>query len=169
MNKKGDIQSILTILFLLFVVGILFLFVNHFTNDLFGKFNTFFENSPSYNNTDAHVALQKIVSVDNQAYDYAYLGLLFGSMMALAFTAYATRISPIFFWVYMILAIVVVALSVMLSNMWQQIADDPTFAVTITHFPIMNMLLGTYYPTFGIVITAIVMIFLFGKPAGAGI
>jgi len=65
------------------------------------------------------------------------------------------------------LSLVGLVLAVIASNIWQEMAANPEFATTITRFPIMDAILGTYYPTFIIGVVVVVMILLFGKgPTG---
>lgn len=57
-------------------------------------------------------------------------------------------------------------MGVMLSNIWQEAAADPEFAVTLTRFPITNAILGSYFPLIVTGIIVLAMLFIFGKPPG---
>ena len=80
--------------------------------------------------------------------------------------SYQTPINPIFFWISVILAMFWLFVGTLLSNLWQGIAEQPQLADTIARFPIMNAILGSYYPTIVTFILIIGMILLFGKPIG---
>lgn len=164
MNNKGDIASILIAIIFIFIIGVLFLFANKLNAQVYDKFDNYLENKPEYNNSEAHDTTQKLIVVERPVWDYAFLAIFFGFMIALAFTAYSTRISPIFYWIYAVLSFVAVFLAAILSNLWQEAASNAEFVDTISNFPMTNLILGTYYPIIGLLICIIVMILLFGKP-----
>ena len=166
MNKKGDIVSIIFAVVAIFIIGILFFFMNHVTDTLYTQFDDYFNESTSYNDTEAHQALQQIHGVENSIWDYAFVAIFLGYMLALALTAYSTRISAVFYWIYGLLSMVVLGLGVILSNIWQSASATPEFAETITRFPITDAILGSYYPTFITAMIIIGMIILFGKGQG---
>jgi len=164
-NKKADFASIVFIVLLIFSIAVVFFIMNHLNNEIFTEIQSNINTSDT-NYTEAIRVVEEIRSVDNSVWDYAFLGIFIGTFIVLGMTAYAVRISPVFYWVYGLLSFVVLALGVALSNVWQDLANDPEFALTITRFPITNSILGSYFPT---VVTGIIffaMIFLFAKPRG---
>lgn len=167
MNKKGDIVSIIFAVVAIFIIGILFFFMNHVTDTMYTSLDEYFNDSVKYNDSVAHESLERIHGVENSIWDYAFVGIFLGYMLALALTAFSTRISAVFYWIYGILSLVVLGLGVILSNIWQEAASQPTFSETILRFPITNAILGTYYPTFITGMIVIGMILLFGKSGGA--
>ena len=167
MNKKGDIVSILIAIVSIAIIGILIFFVSHTRDQLFTAFDDYFEESENYNNSEAQIALARINTVENAAWDYAFLGLAMGFFLALALTSFSTKISPIFYWIYGLISLIGLISGVILSNLWQELVANPEFATTITRFPITNALLGTYYPLFVTGLIVVSMILLFGKPPGA--
>jgi hypothetical protein len=162
-NKKGDFISTLYVIVTLFAI-LLIIFVYR---DLFGKINreldAQFSADPQFNNTEAHIAIQSIESKESSAWDYGVLGIVVGYVLALIISSYLTRINIFFYWIYGILSIFGVFISVVVSNLWQGFVSDPEFATTLSQFPITDALLGTYYPTFALLLGVIVMIMLFGK------
>lgn len=163
MNKKGDFASIIYLVIILFIIGVFIFFMNHLTNQVYGSLDTYFDESAKYNNTLAETAVEDINTADNSMWDYGFLGISIGLLITLIGSAYSTRISPIFYWLYAILGIIIMVLAVILSNTWQTLAANAEFANTITRFPITNALLGTYYPTFILAAMMLAIIFLFGK------
>jgi len=163
MNNKGDIPSIIYVVIAIFAVGVLFFFMNNITNKIYSGYEDFLESNPDYNDTEAHTIITDIKEADNDVWDYAFLFIVIGMFMALMFTAFSTRISAIFFWVYVFLSILILFLGVMFSNIWQKMAANPEMATTLTRFPITNTILGTYYPTLVTTVIMVVMILLFGK------
>lgn len=153
---------------IIFIVGVIFFFISHLAAQIYESLRETVT-EPSYNNTVADATLDNLIAVEtSRMWDFAFLFMFFGVFIVLAMTAFATRISPVFFWIYGIISLVVLMVAAILSNIWQEIAAAPEFAVTIQRFPIMDTLLGTFYPT---VITGMIMFFvilLFGKTPEAG-
>lgn len=170
MNRKGDIPTILYVTVAIFIIGIILFFGSHLNNQLYNSLDNYFGNSATYNDSEARDALQSIQTKENNLYDYVFLiVVIFGYVPATALSAYATRISPLFFWIYGVLSLVGLATGVMLSNAWQTAVANPEFATTLTRFPITNLLLGSYYPTFVTGLIVLTMIFLFGKNPNEGL
>jgi len=167
MNNKADFASMIYIVVFVFVIGISLFMINKLTSEMFTEIKTNIDTNDT-NYTAAVSALEQIQFTDNYIWDYAFLGILIGSMFALVLSAYAIRMSPIFYWVYGLLSLIILAVGVILSNTWQELAADPEFAVTLTRFPIMNTVLGSYYPLIIIAITIIAIIVLFGKSSEGG-
>jgi len=168
MNKRGDIASIIYIVIFIFIAGLTMFLLNHLNQAMYGEIISHINNTESAtsNYTNAANVLGKIKTKDMYMWDYAFLGLFIGSLIAIGISAYSTRISPIFFWIYGILSLIVLALGTILSTLWQNFAADPEFAVTLTHYSIMNAILGTYYPLIVTAVVVLSMIILFGKPPG---
>lgn len=165
-NKKGQVVSMILAVITIFIIGIILLFMNRLNSEVYGSLDSYLEDS-DYNNTEAHQTLQDIEGVENSnIWDYAFLAIFFGVMIQMLLFSFASRQNVAFFWVFVILAIVVLIIGVALSNIWQEIAANPEFATTIARFPITNNILGTYYPTIVTAITFLGMIILFGKFPG---
>lgn len=151
----------------LVIVGVIIFLTSHINIELFVGIEETLNNS-DYSDTEAYTqAVEFRETNQSRLWDYAFLGIFFGSLIAIGLSAYAVRISPIFYWVYGMLALIVLTMGTILSNIWQDLAAETEFATTITYFPIMNSLLGTYYPTIVTAIVVLAMILLFGKPQGA--
>jgi len=165
-NKKGQFESVLLAVISIFVVGIILFFMNHLSNEFYTSFDDYFNSSVDYNESEAHDAVLRIQEVDNSVWDYAFLAIFIGLILNLVIFSYATRISIAFYWIFAVLGIVIFIVGLMMSNIWQDMADEPTFSETILRFPITNALLGSYMPTMVIVVLMIFMIVLFGKPPG---
>jgi len=167
MNNKGQFASVLLAVVTIFIVGIILFFFNHVNDQLYSSFGDWFEKSVDYNNSEAHEALKDIHEVDNSVWDYAFFAIFIGLMIQMLFFSFATRINIAFYWVFAILGIIILIVGTILSNMWQEIAANPEFAITLTRFPITDMILGSYYPTVIVGILLLTMIILFGKPPQA--
>lgn len=162
-NKRADFASILFVVVFLFVIGVIFFFTTHFKDEIYSHFQEEL-NTTEYNDTEAFDVIGEYRTAEIYAWDYAFLAIFLGSMIALGLTAYAIRISPVFFWVYGLMSLVILVSGVIASNIWQDISDEAEFATTLTYFPITDAILGSYYPLIVVFIIVIGMGILFGKP-----
>lgn len=162
-NKRADFASILFVVIFLFVIGVIFFFTTHLKEEIYSQFQEEL-NTSEYNDTEAFDVVGEFRTSEIYAWDYAFLGVFMGSLIALGLTAYAIRISPVFFWIYGLMSLVILISGVIASNIWQEVAAKAEFATTLTYFPITNAILGSYYPMIVVFIIAIGMVVLFGKP-----
>ena len=166
MNKRGDVASIIYVVIFIAIVGMLFFLISHLNNLIFTEFENTLGNSSDFSDTQALLTVNEIKASDAAVWDYAFLGIFLGSLIAIGLSAYAVKISPVFFWIYGLLSLLVLGLGVVLSNLWQSWSANPEFAATLVRFPITNAVLGSYYP---LVVTAIIilaMVLIFGKTGG---
>lgn len=169
LNKKGaEPQSILITIASLVIIGIILVLFSNLFSNIYGEIDEQFTEKERFNQTEAHLAITEIQTVENTAWDFAFLGIAIGYIIILGFTAFATRITPFFFWIYIIISIIGLFVAAVLSNVWQEMASNPELTSTIARFPITNTLLGTYYPIFITALLAIVIVLLFGKPFSGG-
>lgn len=166
-NKKGQFLSVLTLVIFVFATGIALFFLNHINKQIYDKFDTTFEATPTLNNTEAHLAVQKFQGVEgSRIWDYAFLAIFIGMFIQMLMFSFASRTNIAFFWIFTLLGVVVLVVGTILSNIWQTMASNTEFAVTLLRFPITNMVLGSYYPTIISGIIFLGMIILFGKFPG---
>jgi hypothetical protein len=167
MNKKAQVAGTILAVVTLFIVAIILLFMNHMNKQVYDKFDEFMNDSSTYNNTEAHDVVRELQDVEGSSiWDYVFLAVFVGMIIQMVVLAFASRTNVLFFWIYVILALVVVVLGSILSNIWQEVAAEPAFTETLTRFTITDTILGSYYPT---IITGIIffaMIFIFGKFPG---
>jgi len=171
MNKKAQFETKLFAIILIFIIGVLFLFLNHMNNQIYDSLDEYFNDTEDYNESEARTTLGKIQTADNSVWDWAFLAIFIGFIIQIVLFSFATRINIAFFWLMVIIDIPILIVGVVLSNVWQEVASNPEFATTILRFPLTNLILGTYYPMGIVFIMFITMIVLFGKPPqepGAG-
>jgi len=163
-NKKAQFESKLLAVILIVIIGIILFFMNHLNDKIYSSLDDYFNDSADYNESTARTALQGIHDVENSVWDYAFLAIFIGFIIQLLMLSFASRINIAFYWVMVLLDIPILIVGIVLSNIWQEIAANATFATTVTRFPIMNVILGTYYPTAILVVLFLSMVVLFGKP-----
>lgn len=165
MNKKGDIPSLFYFIAIIFGIGVLIYFSSTIFLPIYQGIDTYFQSQQAYNGTEAHQAIQTIELTENGIWDWVFLGLVITYILGLIFTARATSISAVFFWIYTIISIIGLFVAVVLSYVWQEIAANPATAASTARFPVMNTLLGSYYPSLITIVLIIFIIVLFGKPS----
>lgn len=167
-SKRGDIPSLIYIVVILGVIAFVFIFTSKLSHQLNTQMEIALNSSPEFENSSAIPAIQTIRDVNDWAYDYAFLALYIGSLIALGLTAYSTRISPVFYWVYALMSLAVLAVGVLISNTWQAATETEMLSDTVARFPITDFLLGSYYPLAVTALILITMILLFGKTPETG-
>jgi len=141
--------------------------MSHVNEKLYSSLADNFEADADLNNTEAHQAIQDIRDVERSSiWDFAFLAIFLGLMIQMLIFSFASRSNIAFFWIFVIIGIIALMLGVMLSNIWQNVAENPEFVSTIARFPITNTLLGSYFPLVVVAITFLFMIVLFGKFPG---
>jgi len=168
-NKKGQIGSVILAVVLLFVIAIIFFFSSHVFGQLYGSLNDQLKANPDYNNSVAQQAIAGIEEVEQSIWDYAILAVVFGIVIQLIIFSFATRTSPVFYWLFMLVGLVILVVGAVLSNIWQTIAEKPEFATTVLQFPMTDAILGNGFVLFIIsTILLISIIVLFGKGGEEG-
>jgi len=166
-NKKGQVETIILAIVTLFIIGIIIFFMSHVNEELYSALADNFEANPDLNATEAHEAVKTFEEVEQGSiWDYAFLAIFLGLMIQMLIFSFASRSNIAFFWIFVIIGIVSLMLGVMLSNIWQGVANNSEFAGTVARFPIMDSLLGSYFPLVVVTIIFLFMIVFFGKFPG---
>jgi len=163
MGKKGDVPSLLFVFAALIVVVLVIVLFNSMSNQFFGTLDNYFNNTEAYNETTVHETTRYIQSDENLSWDYGILIIIIGMFLGLLVSAFLTRTSPAFFWIYILLCLIILVFAVVVQSIWQSLAASPAFAEDAARFPISNALLGSYMPTFAMAIIMLTIILLFGK------
>lgn len=166
-SKKAQLGSILIVIISLFIIGIILLFMNHLNEKVYTKFDEYMEDSPDLNQSEAHQTIEKLQAIEqSHIWDWVFLAIFIGLMIQMLILSFATKINIAFFWIFILIGIVILIVGVMLSNIWQEMAANAEFVVTMARFPIANVILGTYFPTVVVAVLFLGMIVLFGKFPG---
>lgn len=166
MNKKGDIPTLFFIIVGIFVVGMIIFTITHFTRQLYSGIDNVFDRNTRYNNSEAHLALNRVETFERSIWDYVFLAFAIGYVLTLALLSYSTRVNNVFFWLFTVASLFGLFLGVVLSNTWSSYANNPEFATTLVTFPITNAILGNFYPIFVTMMIAMFLVMLFGKFGG---
>jgi len=166
-NKKGQVESIILVIVTIFIIGIILFFSNTVNEKIYTSLADNFEANPDLNDTEAHQAIQDIRDVERSSiWDFAFLAIFIGLMIQMLIFSFASKSNIAFFWIFIIIGVIALILGVVLSNIWQNVAENAEFVETIARFPITNSLLGTYFPMVVTGFIFLLMIVLFGKFPG---
>jgi len=166
-DKKGQIESIIFAVIIIAVIGIIFFFFNHMNKQVYDSFDKYFESDADLNQTEAHLALENIQSVEgSNIWDWVFLATFMGLMIQMIIFSFASKQNLVFFWLFVVIGIVVLFLGIILSNIWQELVAKPEFIETLARFPITNAILGSYFPTIVTGVFFLTLIILFGKFPG---
>jgi len=158
---------VLTAIVVLFIVAILIFFFNHFNEKLYGALEDNFEQNEDINGTEADIAIGKLRDIEQgNTWDWVFLAIFIGTMIQMLLLSFASRNNVAFFWIFALLAIIILIAGVVLSNTWQSMVANGEFTETIARFPVTNAILGANYPMIIVGITFLFMIILFGKFPG---
>lgn len=167
MNKKGDFESIIYFIAVIFVAGVILVFMNY----LFNNINTEMETALTANNdsiivANATASLSKVRATENNIWDYGFLFILVGYIFAIGLASFYQQTNPFFFWFNIILSSFGILLSIVFGYTWNVMAETPALSEVIERFPITNFLLGSYYPLIVIFVIVLTVILLYGKDSG---
>lgn len=163
-SQKTEFESTLLVVIMLVATGVIIVFMSHVNHMFYSKMEKYLAGHEKYNNTEAHRVAQDIVRVEESSmWDYASLFILMGLIANMLIFSFATRISPVFFWLFVLMSTTIVFTAVILSNIWQTWSANPEFAETIQRFPITNALLGNYLVPIALGVIFLGLIVLFGK------
>lgn len=166
-NKKGQVESIILVVITIVIIGLILFFFNHVNKQLYDQFDEYFESDSDLNQSEAHLALEDIQELEgSNIWDWVFLAAFIGLNIQMIIFSFASRTNLAFFWLFVLIGLVVLALGTILSNIWQEVAANPEFVTTIARFPITNTLIGTYYPTIITGIFFLSLIIIFGKFPG---
>jgi hypothetical protein len=154
----ADIQDILTIAIVLFIVGIATLFVVKIGHEI----NSNLLLVPVINNTEGAVAIINSTDVAVNMSDYIYLALFLSFFIGLIISAWYIGGEPILAPIYFFVLIFFTFVSVIIQQVWIQVSTNSQTLTTIAQLPITNFILshlGYFTAIFGL----ISIVIMFGK------
>ena len=161
MNKKGSARDILLICILIFTLTVVF-FILHFTGN--SMMDNLIANTEIASNSDAVEVFNATKAMTGRL-DYMAFAFFIGLVLALIVTGYFVGGHPIFMFLYFIIVCIVVALSAILSNVWEALSENANLISSLSSFPIMNHIL-TNFPIYMSAIGILGLIVMFAKPQG---
>lgn len=159
------VRDVILISSLVFMVGLGFFVINFSAN----KIITDLVSIPAINETSEAVEAFQGTSTAVDRLDYVVFGMFVGLILALIITGWYVGGNPLFMFVFFLVIVIGVILSMVLANAWSNITSAsvfqtilPTFSAT-AKFPITNNIM-TYLPIYTIVIGLLATVVMFSKP-----
>ena len=158
MNRKASVQDIIFAIVIFFALAIGFLIIHK----VVGEVSTQLINTTVINeSSDAVSAIQGGVTISNRL-DYILMMVFIGFILAIIVTGWLIGGHPLFMVLYFIILVIGVAISAILSYVWEQVVSQPAFTTTVLSFPIANAILENL-PVYATIISFIGIIVMFAK------
>ena len=166
-NKRGQLESTMLAIFLIFAIGVVVFVFGDLFYRLFEHLDVVNDNINMLNSTEIENTLGTVKDLYATSWDYVTIAVTIAILISLITLAFMTRISPVFYWLYIIFGIVVVIITSILSNVWTSLTTQSVYADAITRYPMTNFILGNGFVTMSFtLILVLVVIFIFGKGGG---
>lgn len=154
----ADIQDILTIAIVLFIVGIATLFVVKTGHEI----NSNLALVPIMNNTPGAVTIIESADTAVNMSDYIYLALFISFFIGLIISAWYIGGEPILAPIYFFVLIFFTFVSTIIQQVWIQVSTNSQTITTLAQLPITDFILahlGYFTAIFGL----ISLVIMFGK------
>lgn len=162
-KKRGAMADVIFILIGLFAFALFLLFVFFMQQQVFSGLIPAFENVTA----GSSAPLTTLTTVFTGSLNYLYLAFFFSLLIGLIVTAYLTPTHPVFFPVAVILLIALVAVSAIVSNIYESIASTSALQSTSNVLNIVGWLMSNL-PIVITVVGVLAIIVLFSKTAFSG-
>ncbi len=159
-QKKGDIFQILIVLIILFIAAL----VGFLCLTLTTRVNTFWDNSGMLNDSStATHAIDQMQDTAPKTTDYAILFLFLGLNIGVIISAVRTNFSPITIILFIFLVFIAIMVAAGMVNMYQGLAQTPSVSDIGESLPLTGFLFSKYLPLMITIISAFVLILMYGK------
>lgn len=165
-NKRGQIQSVIFAVALFFALGFVAFTFGDLIFRLFDGMDTALEQT-TLNATLQHQAVRDFAEFNAYAWDQITLAIMIGILISLFITSYLTRVSPIFYWLYIILTIFIIIGGSLFSQAWDIMISQDIYTQTVQRYPITNAIFGSNFVYILLALfVSFVIIMIFGKRGG---
>lgn len=165
-QKKGDVFQIFIMLIILIIVAI----IGFLCLVLTTRVNSFWSSSGMLNDsTSATNAVAKMADTAPHTTDYAILFLFIGLNIGILISAVKTNFHPATIILFIFLVLIAIMVSAGIVNLYQGLAQTPSVADVGAMLPFTNFLFSKYLPLIITVISAFVLILMYGKNSSEGI
>jgi hypothetical protein len=163
-QKKGTARDVVFIAVSLFAFALVAFLANFLLSTGVDKMLEINEINESIPTRNALLGADRVASTK---FDQLVLGLFIGFILAMIISSWIVGGNPVFMFIYFIIVVVSVILSMVLANTWESVTQASTFGTTINNFPIANHILS-YLPLYIAIIGVLGLIVMFAKPFMSG-
>jgi len=162
-QKKGDVFQITIVLIIIFVVAL----IGFITLTLTTRVNTFWDDSGMLNDTVVGMkAIDTLQDTAPRTTDYAILFLFLGMNIGVVISAVRTNFTPVTIMLFIFLTLISIIVAAGMVNMYQGLAQTPTVSDIGESLTFTGFLFSKYLPLLITVISAFVMLIMYGKSGG---
>jgi ammonia channel protein AmtB len=162
-QKKGDIFQILIVLIIIFALAL----IGFLTLTITTRVNTFWDDSGLLNETAVGTeAINKMQDTAPKTTDYAILFLFIGMNIGIIISAVRTNFSPVTIILFIFLTFISIMIAAGMVNMYQGLAQSPSVSDIGESLTFTNFLFSKYLPLIICVVSALVMLLMWGKSGG---
>ena len=158
-GKNGSVRDVLLISILVFVIVVVF-FVIHFIGN--SMFDSLISADILANETDTLDVFTATKEMTGRL-DYVAFAFFIGLIIALIVTGYFVAGHSLFMFIYFLVVCFAIAMSAILSNVWETLSTNATLLSSVASFPIMNHVLNNF-PLYISGVGILGLIVMFAKP-----
>jgi len=158
MNKKGDVTDTITLLILLFILGVGFFILAFVVPSI----TTGLRDAGMNQSDEGEDAIQQLENFGTVQIQRGFFLVFVGLIISTLISAFLVRVHPIFLFLYVIFLIITVFLGTYLGNAYDQMRNIPTFAETMASQGLINLVFENLL-TILIAVGAISIVIVFAK------
>jgi len=155
-TKKGTILDVFFITF--FIVAALAAIIIMYA--IFNQFHAAFQTA-GINGTELQMSTDALSAISN--FNVLMLFVYIGSGMACVVSAFAVRTHPIFFGIFVIVQILLLALTPILQDVYYAVTAEPALNSSMAQFPVFTNIID-YLPYATLILSALVALVMFALP-----
>lgn len=163
-SKKGSVEDVVLIVFLLFLTAVVFIFVFVLQDKIDTAISPVFEAQA----TGSSIGITTVSDIFDTSLNYIYLAAFFALMIATAVMAFMTPTHPIFYVFAIITFVGMMIVSAVISNTWASISTANADLVSATNTLTIPNYIMSNLPLISIVIGVIIAIILFSRTNSGG-
>lgn len=167
-NKKGDIQSIIIMIIILFVIALVCLFFSRVFLEFLGQFKNI---EQIHSNENALNTVELVESHTIPWLDYLFFFTFIGISLGIIISSAYVDTSPVFLVIFIIVMIILIVLAGIFANVFYEVGTSSELSSTYDQF-ILTKAIMSNLPVALLVIIIITIFVLYGKGksiAGGGI
>jgi hypothetical protein len=162
-SKKGDVSQILVVMIILLVLAI----VGFITLTLSTRVNSFWISSGTLNESSTAItAVEKMQDTAPKTTDYAIFLAFLGMQIGVVISAVRTKFSPLTIVLFIFLTMISIMVAAGMVNMYQGLAQTTSVSDIGESLPLTGFIFSKYFPLIITVISALVMLIMYGKQGG---
>lgn len=158
-NRKASFVDVIYIILALLIISVMLLYGSLMNNELADQVLS----SELGNSSNIDKAVTSVKNSVNWSYDFIFIASMVGMILFVLFVSYSLDIHPVFAVIFIILILGVgIPLSMMTSNVYNDIYTDTSFDPVRDYFPMQNYIM-THLPMVAAIIFIMVGAALYAK------